>query len=124
MSLLGQEVPSDKQPSSKHIDQRIRVSERVLDDMALKRVLPKPPWSNEKGHETGEVTVAVLVDYDGKVKSTRVTAGDPVLGDVAGNAVKQWLFKPFILNGEPVQMDSQVVMKFSKKRAEVVIGAR
>jgi outer membrane biosynthesis protein TonB len=50
--------------------------------------------------------------------------GDPVLGDVAENAVKQWQFRPFMLNGEPVQVDSRIAMKFTKKRAEVVVGER
>jgi len=92
--------------------------------MALKRVLPQPPWSKDNGHEKGEVTVGVLVDYDGAVKRTHVMSGDSVLGDVAENAVKQWQFRPFMLNGEPLQMDSRVVMKFSKKHAEVVVGER
>jgi hypothetical protein len=122
--LFGQDVPSDKSSPPQHMDQRIRVSERVLNDMALKRVLPQPPWSKDKGHEKGEVTVGVLVDYDGTVKVTHLVSGDPLLGDVAENAVKQWQFRPFILNGERVQVDSRIVMKFGKKHAEVVVGDR
>lgn len=122
--LFAQNAPSDKQPTSQHMDRRIRVSERVLYDMALKRVLPQPPRSKDNGQEEGEVTVAVLVDYDGTVKTTHLMSGDPVLGDVAENAVKQWQFTPFKVNGEPVQMESRIVMKFNKKRAEVVVGAR
>jgi outer membrane biosynthesis protein TonB len=58
------------------------------------------------------------------VKTTHVIYGDPVLGDIAEHAVKQWQFRPFILNGEPAQVDSRIVMKFSKKHAEVVVGER
>ncbi len=70
------------------------------------------------------VTVAVLVDYDGTVKSTHVLSGDPVLGDVATNAVKQWQYKPFLINGVRTQVESRVVMKFGKKNANVVLGDR
>jgi len=122
--LFAQTTRSDKSPTPQRVDNRIRVSERVLNDMALKRVLPQPPWSKDNGHEKGEVTVGVLVAYDGTVKRTHVMSGDSVLGDVAENAVKQWQFRPFMLNGEPLQMDSRVVMKFSKKHAEVVVGER
>ena len=122
--LFAQKAPSDKSPTPQHLDPRIRVSARVLNNMALKRVLPQPPWSKDNGHEEGEVTVGVVVDIDGTVKKTRVTSGDPVLGDVAENAVKPWNFHPFMLNGEPIQVDSQIVMKFSKKQAEVVVGDR
>lgn len=119
--LFAQNAPSDKSPTPQHMDKRIRVSERVLNGMALKRVLPKPPWSKDKGHEEGEVIVGVLVDYDGTVKTTHVMSGDPVLGDVAENAVKQWQFTPFIVQGEPVQMESRIVMNFSKKHVELVL---
>lgn len=69
-------------------------------------------------------TVGVLVDYDGTVKSTSPISGDPVLADVATRAIKQWQFKPFIINGEAVQVESRIVMKFSKKRAEVALGTQ
>lgn len=122
--LFAQNPATDTSPTPQHVDKRIRVSERVLNDMASKRVLPQPPWSKENGHEKGEVTIGVLVDYDGTVKRTHVMSGDPVLGDVAEDAVKQWQFRPFTLNGEPVQVDSRVVIKFSKKHAEVVVAKR
>jgi hypothetical protein len=62
ISPLGQNAPAEK-PTP---DKRIRVSERVLDNIVLKKVLPQPPWSNDKAHEKGEVTITVLVDYDGR----------------------------------------------------------
>lgn len=92
--------------------------------IVLKKVLPRPPWSGEPAHEKGVVAIAVLVDYDGTLKSTSSISGDPVLADVAAHAIHQWQFKPFVLNGEPVQVESRIVMKFSKKRADVVPGDR
>jgi hypothetical protein len=120
ISPLGQNVPAQKPPSNK----RIRVSERVLDNIVLKKVLPQPPWSNDKAHEKGEVTISVLVDYDGTVKSTSLRSGDPILADVATHSIKQWQFKPYVVNDEPVQVESRIVMKFNKKRADVVLGQR
>jgi protein TonB len=70
------------------------------------------------------VTIGVLVDYDGTVKSTSPVSGDPVLADVATRAIMQWQFKPFIINGEAVEVESCIVMKFSKKRAEVDLGTQ
>jgi Gram-negative bacterial TonB protein C-terminal len=124
MNSLGQNEPADKQPKPQPIDKRIRVSERVLEGIVLKKVLPRPPWSGEPAHEKGVVAIAVLVDYDGTLKSTSPISGDPVLADVAAHAIHQWQFKPFVLNGEPVQVESRIVMKFSKKRADVVPGDR
>ena len=124
ISLLGQSAPAEQQPPARQVDKRIRVSPRVLDGIVVHRVLPQPPWSNDKGHEQGVVTLAVLVDYNGAVKSTSTVSGDPVLAEVATGAVKQWQFKPYIIQSEPVQVESHVVMKFHKKHAEVVLGER
>ena len=92
--------------------------------MVLKKVLPRPPWSSEPAHEKGLVALTVLVDYDGTLKSTSPISGEPVLADVAAHAIHQWQFKPFVLNGEPVQAESRIVMKFSKKHADVVLSKR
>jgi len=122
-SVFGQNVPPAKQQAQR-VDQRVRVSERVFDGVALKKPLPQPPWSNDKSHEKGEVTVAVLVDYDGTVKRAQIVSDDPILGNVATNAVKQWRFRPYMINGEPYQVESRVVMRFNKKHAELVLGDR
>ena len=82
ISPLAQDVPAEK-PKPQPVDKRIRVSEGVLDNIVLKKVLPQPPWSNDKAHEKGVVTISVLVDYDGTLKSTSLISGDPVLADVA-----------------------------------------
>lgn len=103
---------------------RIRVSERVLDGVTVKKVLPSLPCSTDSEHEKGVVTIAVLVDYDGSVKSASRQSGDTVLADCAIPAVQQWQFKPYLINGRPVQVESRVVMKFSKKRVEIVVGER
>jgi len=121
ISPLAQDVPAEK-PKPQPVDKRIRVSEGVLDNIVLKKVLPRPPWSNDKAHEKGVVTISVLVDYDGTLKSTSLISGDPVLADVATHAIKQWQFKPYVVNGEPVRVESRIVMKFSKKRADVVLA--
>jgi periplasmic protein TonB len=103
---------------------RIRVSERVLDGIALKKILPSAPCSADTEHEKGIVTIAVLIDYDGKVKSASRLSGDPVLAACAIPAVQQWQFKPYVINGNPVQVESRVVMKFSKKHVQIVLGER
>jgi TonB family protein len=121
ISPLAQSVPTEK-PKPQPADKRIRVSEGVLDSIVLKKVLPQAPWSNDKAHEKGVVTISVLVDYDGTLKSASVISGDSVLADVATQAIRQWWFKPFVINGEPARVESRIIMKFSKKRAAVVLA--
>ena len=103
---------------------RIRVSARALDGIAIKRVLPNTPCGNDEEHENGVVTIAVVVDYDGKVKDTSLLSGDPILASCAVPAIQQWLFKPYVLNADPVQVESRIVMKFSNNHAQIVLGER
>jgi TonB family protein len=119
-AAVGQNVVAE-QPT------RIRVSERVLYGLASKKVLPIPPYppcSKDSEHKQGVVTVAVLVDSDGRVRTASLMQGDPVLGDCATAAVREWQFKPYLINENPVQVESRVVMRFSKKRVELLLGQR
>jgi hypothetical protein len=118
----GENAPDEEELPTRPAVRRARISWGVLDHIVVHRVLPQPPWSNEPGHEQGVVTIGVMLDYDGTLKTTSVVSGDPVLAEVATNAIKRWQFKPFVLGGQPLQVESQVAMKFSKKRAEVVVG--
>jgi hypothetical protein len=101
---------------------RIRVSERVLDNVAVKKVLPQIPCSQYPEHQSGVVTIGVLVDFDGKVKTTSLLAGDAILADCAIQAIGQWEFQPYLINGTPVQVESHVTLKFSKKKVEEIPG--
>jgi beta-lactamase class A len=103
---------------------RIRVSEGVLDGIVVKKVLPTLPCSKDGAHDKGLVTTAVLVDYDGTVKTASPMSGEPELANCAIVAIKQWQFKPYFINNAPVQVESRVVLKFSKKRVEAVVGDR
>lgn len=80
---------------------RIRVSEGVLYREITKKVAPSLPCSTDRAHQKGTVTVAVVVDADGKVKSTSRTDGDPVLAECAMRAINQWEFKPTLSTVRP-----------------------
>jgi protein TonB len=103
---------------------RVRVSERVLDGVVAKKVMPDVPCSTDKSHQKGVVTIGVLVDYDGKVKSTSPMSGDSVLTNCAIRAIVQWEFRPYFINGTPVQVESRIVVKFNKNHVELVLGER
>jgi len=89
--LLLVTVPSTSQGQSvsPQTPMRIRVSERVLDGVTVKKVLQSTPCSTDSEHEKGVVTIAVLVDYDGKVKSASRLSGDPILTELNCLAISQ-----------------------------------
>ena len=61
---------------------------------AIKTVKPEYPALADKLHITGAVKVAVIISPDGKVKSTRVVGGHPLLIPAATDAAKRWQFEP------------------------------
>jgi protein TonB len=60
----------------------------------------------------GRVAVEVLIAKDGSAKTTRAVEGHPQLVRAAEEAVRKWKWDPTTLNGEPVEVISQVVLDF------------
>jgi protein TonB len=57
-----------------------------------------------------------VIGKDGSVQNVRVESGLPVLAQAAIDAVKQWRYKPYLLNGEPIEVDSQITINFALSR--------
>jgi len=62
----------------------------------------------------GDVTVSFLIDKSGAVENVRAIDGDPMLGQAAIEAVKQWRYTPYLLNGEPIEVETRAVVSFGK----------
>ena len=56
--------------------------------------------------------MCILVDRDGKVIETNVDSGDPALAKAATEAVRQWRYRPTLVNGEPVQVVTEIEVNF------------
>ena len=71
------------------------------------------PEIAKKGHMGGKVLLRVIVGKDGKVTNPKVVSGPGILRNAALDAVKQWLFKPAMLNGEPAEQEIQIAVNFN-----------
>jgi periplasmic protein TonB len=54
-----------------------------------------------------------VIGTDGNVKDVRVESGLPMLAQAAIDAVRQWRYKPYMINGEPVEVDSRITINFT-----------
>ena len=88
---------------------RIRVSAGVAERLLVKRVEPEYPGDVSV---KGTVILHVIIGKEGDVQSIQLVTGHPMLAPSAINAVKQWKYKPFLLNGEPLEVDTTVVLHF------------
>ena len=91
---------------------RLRISMGVADGLVLRRVEPAYPEEAKNNGVQGDVILAVTVDKQGNVINSKVVSGHPLLAEAALNAVKQWKYKPYLLNDEPVEFQSTVRIQF------------
>lgn len=90
------------------------VAQSELEPMkVLKTVQPIYPTIAKVRRLSGPVLVEVKVGKDGRVSSPKFISGQPVFRDAAFDAVKQWVFKPALLNGQPIEQTTQIKVVFS-----------
>jgi len=76
-------------------------------------VEPTYPAIAKTARVQGTVILAAVIGKDGTIENLHVVSGHPLLQGAAMEAVKQWRYRPYILNGEPVEVDTQVVVNFT-----------
>jgi protein TonB len=97
-------------PGSK--DRPIRVSSGVMAGLILHKTDPVYP-EDAKG-TSGAVIMAATIDDQGKIVKLFAVSGPEKLRDAALTAVNQWTFKPYLLNGRPVFLLTQITINFDR----------
>jgi protein TonB len=80
--------------------------------MITHRVDPVYPILARQAHVQGEVVLRATISKDGHIESVQLVSGHPMLAAAAVNAVSQWRFRPYVLNGSPVEVEAQVIVNF------------
>jgi protein TonB len=97
---------------AKPTPQMLKVSQGVMEGLVLKRVQPRYPSQALQMRIQGPVQLQATITKDGDIANLKVVSGDAVLAKAAQDAVKQWKYKPYYLNGEPVQIETQILVNF------------
>ena len=92
---------------------RIRVASRVVEANLIHDVPPQYPPEAGRARLEGPVVLMAVIGQDGSVKDVRVESGLPILVQAAIDAVKQWRYKPYLIDGEPVEVDSRITINFT-----------
>src|SRR5437879_8779028 len=111
--VIGGIISSTPMAVPKVAVQRVRVSQGVTAGLVIKRVNPTYPPLARTARVQGSVVLAAVIGKDGSIQNLHVLSGHPLLTQAALEAVKQWRYKPYILNGEPVEVDTQVTVNFT-----------
>jgi TonB family protein len=92
--------------------QMLRVSQGVMEGLVLKRVQPRYPTQALQMRIQGPVQLQATITKNGDIQNLKVVSGDSVLAHAAQEAVRQWKYKPYYLDGEPVQIETQILVNF------------
>ena len=90
----------------------VRISQGVSQGLLIKRVQPKYPQAALAVRAQGAVQIEATINKEGSVTNLKVLSGDPVLARAALEAVRQWRYKPYYLDGNPVEIQTQITVNF------------
>jgi protein TonB len=109
--MMGGKTPDSKIVLSKSGD-LVRVPGAVADGNILTKVQPVYPPIARAAHVEGSVVMHALIGKDGAVKQLDALIGPDMLKGAAVDAVRQWTYKPYMLDGVPIAVDTTITVKF------------
>lgn len=92
--------------------QRVRVSQGVVNGLLINRVEPTYPPLAQQARIQGIVVLTAIIGKNGSVQHLQVVSGHPVLAPAAIAAVKQWRYKPYVLNGQALEVETTITVTF------------
>jgi protein TonB len=120
-NMIGIAVPTSSGPpvnlvsegnAPKPVLQTLNISQGVSQGLLIKKVQPTYPRNALAMHVEGSVELMATISKTGSITTVKVISGEALLTRAAADAVKQWKYKPYLLNGEPVEIQTQVTVNF------------
>lgn len=84
----------------------------TMNSLRIKYKAPDYPQMARIAHIQGDVVLRIRVDKEGRVADEKTVSGHPILIQSALDAVKKWQYRPVIVNGQPVEVFGQVMLRF------------
>lgn len=86
---------------------------RMMEGNLIHRVQPAYPALAKQARIQGSVVLRAIINREGVIENLQAMSGPPMLEQAAIEAVKQWRYKPYLLDGEPIEVETQVTVNFS-----------
>jgi protein TonB len=93
--------------------QRVRISQGVTRGLLIHRVEPSYPTLARAARVQGDVVLTAVISVNGEIENLQLVSGHPMLVPAAITAVKGWRYKPYLLNGQPVEVETTITVIFS-----------
>jgi protein TonB len=86
---------------------------RIMESMLIHRVEPEYPILAAKTRTQGEVRLKAVISKEGTVEGLQVISGHPLLVAAALRAVQEWRYRPCLLNGQPIEVEASIIVRFT-----------
>jgi protein TonB len=110
--VIGGIIGTAAPPPKVATPQKLRVSSGVAEGLKIHDVTPTYPQMARIAHIQGDVLLQATISKTGVIENLHGVQGHPILIQAAMDAVKQWKYKPYILNGEPVEVETTIKVQF------------
>ena len=110
-TALALRMDVNSPPSQKPTPTSLNVKADSL--TAVNKVQPVYPEQAKKDRVTGSVILAATIGKAGTVEKLRVVSGPSPLQKAALDAVRQWTYRPFLLNGNPIEVKTNITVQFT-----------
>jgi len=107
-SVLGSDLVLPPPPPAVHHAPLSHMMEGNL----IYRVQPAYPPLARQARIQGQVVLRAMISREGAIENLQILTGHPLLAPAAVDAVRQWRYRPYVLNGEPVEVETQVTVNF------------
>jgi len=94
------------------IPQRIRISQGVTNGLLIHKVQPPYPPIARAARIQGSVVLRAIISKEGEIQDLQLVSGHPMLVQGAIDSVKQWHYRPYLLNGQPVEVETTITVNF------------
>jgi protein TonB len=105
------EPPHIAQPAQQE-KRSLKLSEGVLEAQLISRIEPHYPSLAKQTRTEGTVRLHAIIGRDGRIASLEVISGHPLLVQAALDAVRRWSYRPTMLNGQPVDVETSITIVF------------
>ncbi len=95
------------------VPQRVRISQGVTNGLLVHKVEPPYPVLAKAARIQGDVVLKAIIDREGNIQDLQLMSGHPMLAPAAIEAVKQWRYRPYLLNGQPVEVETTITVIFT-----------
>jgi TonB family protein len=112
-SALALRMDVNSPSSAEQNTKTLKVDAKEAQANLLSKVAPVYPEDAKKARITGSVVLAAIIGKDGTVENLKVVSGPSQLQQSALDAVRQWKYKPYLLNGDPVEVKTTITVVYS-----------